>query len=161
MSKTIKVLSIISVIMIALSIFLAIGFLTVLWEPMGILYSNRDYLKETSPVLPLGDAVYLLCSFAVVLSLLLTCNTKKNIAIEIITILCLLFVLPIARNFLSLQQSMLLSGFSGVKELSALTITKSIISFPMNLAEFASSLCLINVGMRIAEKVLLSKQIKN
>ena len=95
MNKSIKVLSIISVVMAGFAILLACFFLTVFWERLCIDLSAPDVVLDIGPRIPIGNTLYLIGSLIFVLIHFLTNKSRDNIIIEIVTIVFLSAIFPV------------------------------------------------------------------
>lgn len=157
MSKSIKILSIISVIFSCVGILIAIAILTFLWEPINILFNSPDVITEANPIIPIGTMMHIVSSIIVAIVLLVSCKSKKLILIEILSIVFLSMVLPVMIYRIDMTQTIFVGHTMGNNALSVMNVGNSYMVFSLGFVNLSISLCLITSGMRIAEKVIENK----
>ena len=161
MKKAISILSIISVVLAVSSLLLAIGFLSVFWEPMCLRFSPSREMVEAGPIIPIGDMVYLVGCLVVAVIICVCTKSNKNIVIEIISIVLLGVVLPLLAWHISKEQTAEIAQNIEVYKLAALTAAKSMSNSARGLMNVSATLCLVVCGMGISEKVILKKDQPN
>ena len=155
MHKSTKILSVISMIISCIAIFIAVAFLTFLWEPMCLLlYSG--FAIENGPIIPIGTAVRMLGYLFISVILLATCKVKRFVAIEIIAIIAGL-VLPFFSSYIVTVQNVMLGRFIGSEGLAAFSITNNLLNLPLGIMSLSLTINMITSGMRLAEKTYLRK----
>ena len=157
MKKTISILSIVSIVVAAVSLLLAIGFLSVFWKPMCMLFSAPQEVVAAGPIIPTGKLVYMVGCLVVAPIICVCAKSNKTIVIEIISIILLSAVLPVLAWRLSMVQTYEIGYTMGAKALTVLSIADDITSFARGLMNISAALCLVVCGMSISEKVHTKK----
>ena len=153
MKKTIQTLSTISLAIAAFSMLMAVGFLTVLWEPLCSRFGYPSSAMEMGPILPLGVTASMAVGLASSLIVYLCAKEGTAIAGEIVSIILLSIVSPAAARILAYFQSILINKFNGSDAIVALTLTGNLINYAQGLMNISSALCLVVCGMSISEKL--------
>ncbi len=156
MSKPIKILSIIAVILSGFAFLLSVAILTFLWEPMGYIYTSSTEILEDGPIIPIANILSISKIFVIALFLLLTSKSKRFIAIEIIAIV-LLIGFPFLAQFLELIQLSWVNPM-GSNAVARYAVTKNVLTLPGFIMGLSSTLCLVLCGMRISLKSSLKAQ---
>ena len=157
MKKTINVLSIVSTVISAIALLIAIVMLTFFWKPMSLIYSSSTDIIESGPIIPIGNTLYILGCLIVSIIIVLSSKAKRVIAIEIVAMVLLCAVLPLATWILSLvQQSNV--NYLGVVAAARLLITNKVLALPVNLVSFSRMLLLVICGMRVVDKIRCKTQ---
>lgn len=157
MSKTTKILSIISVILVGVGVLLAASILTFLWEPMNILLNNPDEIVNSSPIIPLGNFVSMFGCATISLVLLTTHKSQKSIVIEILSIILLGIILPLFTYYLDKAQAIWVGNHMGDNALATLGMEGQLLFLPLRFIGLSSTICLLTSGMRIIEKLGVNK----
>lgn len=150
MKKGIRIFAILSEIVAFLSL---LGVLVCIFLQKSLLplYLSGQNMPSQF-IFPAAPVVYALLLGAILLLPCFLCGKENTgIAGEIITV-CLLVLLPGIQSGLSSLQVILISRFSGVATMAALSALNSICQYPLGLAHLASSLALLVCGMSIAYK---------
>ena len=157
MKKTISILSIIAIVLSVLSLLWAVVLLFVFWEPICMLlgYTYEEIIAE-GPILPIGDAVYIVDGIALIVVTYICSIKSKTIVGEVVSAILLSIVFPIVTFCLSIVQTMAIAEFSNTI-LSALNIAKQVSTFARGLMSVAVSLCFVVCGMSISKKVIAKR----
>lgn len=158
MNKSVKILSIISIILSLIGVLLATATLTFLWEPVNILLNSPEVISKATPIIPIGNMVYILGCVIISLVLLASYKSRKFIVIEILSIVFLSFLLPCLTYRLELNQTMLVGHTLGSNSIAILGTANSIMAIPVGFVNLSVALSLITSGMRIIEKVISNKK---
>ena len=159
MKKALSVFSIISLSICGAAFLLGFSFLTFLWEPMCVQYTDMQEIAATGPVLPIANVIQFF--FVSLAAILLTSTSKikgRTISIEIILAILLSIISPLLTYFISVFQNVITGNRLGTVYLAKLSITSNILIFPAMMLGIASSICLIVCGMRIACKKAAKEQ---
>ena len=158
MKKTINILSIVSTVISAIAVLIAIMMLTFFWKPMSLIYcSATEDIIEAGPIIPIGNTLYILCCFTVGLIIVLSSRSKRFIAIEIVSMVLLGAVLPLATWILSLVQQSIVN-YLGEVALIRLSVTNNVLVLSLNLVSFSRALLLVICGMRVVNKIRYKNQ---
>ena len=154
MKKTILILSVISIVIAAVSMLLLISFLTAFWEPMCILFSAPQGIVEAGPIIPDGTMVYMVGCLLVTVAIGVFAKSNRAIVFEIIAIVLLSVVIPILVRRLSMTQTLVIGQTMGDAKPASLNVANQIGSFASRLMAVSEALCLVVCGMSITEKVI-------
>ena len=156
MIRPIKALSLASMILSACAVFLAVLFLTVFWKPICMMFASPEEALHNGPVIPIATAISFLSYL--VFAILLVTNLKPSCKQTMeITIIVLLFVLPIITQLLGYAQSFS-NARLGSTYIIAYGATNNALLLPARLASISYGLILLTCGMRIAEKIHFRNQ---
>lgn len=157
MKKTISTLSILSIVVAAVSLLLAISFLSIFWEPMCVLLSAPQDIVTAGPMIPNGTMVYMVGCLLVAVAACVFTKSSRTIVFEITAIVLLSVVIPVLVWRLSIAQTAEIGQTMGAAKLAALSIANQIGSFASGLMTVSEALCFVVCGMSISEKVLTKK----
>lgn len=159
MKKPISTLSIIAIVLSALSLFWATAFLFTFWEQVCIfLYNVSEEVIAEGPILPIGNTVYIVGGIVLIVFAYICSKSSKTIVGEIVSIVLLSIVLPIVTSRLSMAQTKeIASGLGTYSAVAALNIATNISGFARSLMNVAAALCYVVCGISISEKVHLKK----
>ncbi len=157
MSKPIKILSIIAVILSGFAVLLSFAVLTFLWKPINIYLNTPADLIGYDPIIPIGNMLYMFECLIIALLFLFTSKSKRVIAIEIIAII-FLTISPALGNYLNSIQTTFIGKFAGDTSLIVLGITTQSLFVSSTFIGICRCLCLIIGGMRIVEKLAFRKK---
>ena len=152
MKKTISILSIISIAIAAVALLLFISLMTVVWEPMCVLFNSPQDIIATGPIIPNGTMVYIVGCFLIAITAFVSTKSSRAIVLEVIAIVLLAVVIPLLDWRLSMAQTSVI-GQMGAIALSTLSIAQQMGSFASGLMAVSEALCLVVCGMSISEKV--------
>ena len=153
MKKTIKVLSVISLVCSCMALVLALAFTSFLWRPLGSSFASSQEVINAGPRIPIGNMISIFGYLVVSLLLLITAKVRRVIAIEIIAIVLLCVVLPPAIYLSGMYQNIFVGRAYGSLALASLASTSSMFAVPTAFSGISFQLSLITSGMRIADKV--------
>lgn len=157
MNKSVKILSIISIILSLIGVLLATAILTFLWEPVNILLNSPEVIAKATPIIPIGNMVYILGCVIISLVLLASYKSRKFIVIEILSIVFLSFVFPLLAYRLDMTQTIWVGHTMGDNSLAVLGTANSIMAIPIGFINLSVALSLITSGMRLIEKIMSNK----
>ena len=152
MSKTIKVLSIIAVVLAGISIILACFFLTVFWEMICIALSAPDVVLDIGPRISIGNLLYVIGCFIFALIIFFTNKERNNIIIEVVTIVSLSVIFPVLSWWIGIVEVDDVA-FLGERYYYAFIMTKDVLVLPISIMKLSLCLCLVNCGMRISKNI--------
>ena len=94
MKKPISILSIIAIVLSALSLFLATALLFAFWEQICIfVYNVPEEVIAEGPILPIGNTVYIVGVIVLIVVAYICSKSSKTIVGEIVSIVLLSIVL--------------------------------------------------------------------
>lgn len=159
MKKPISILSIIAIVLSALSLFWATAFLFVFWEQVCVfLFNVSEEVIAEGPILPIGNTVYIVGGIVLIVVAYICSKYSKTIVGEIVSIVLLSIVLPIVSSCLSIAQTQgIASGSRTYFAVAALNIAINISGFARSLMNVAASLCFVVCGMSISQKAITKK----
>ena len=149
MKKLINVATIVSVALAGAAVLVLLLCLTVLWKPLAA-SSFPPSVVEAGPVLPLSITVNLLITLAMALVLIGSSKNEDALGASIVVIGVLILLVPVLSPLMSFLQTTLINQRGGVDAVLRVSAANHILSFPSFLSGFASNLCLVVCGMRIA-----------
>ncbi len=152
MNKTIKILSIISAIFSCVGLIMAVALLTFLWKPINHIMGTPPEL-ENALIVPIGTMIYLFGCATVALFLLATYESRRFVAIEIVSIAMLVIFFPFSKWFFGLIQQSYMNAM-GTIYIAGLGNTTSVLNFSSVFASLSESVSLVLCGMRIARKIM-------
>ncbi len=159
MKKPTSILSIIAIVLSALSLFWATALLFAFWEQVCIfLYHVSEEVIAEGPILPIGNTVYIVGGIVLIVVAYICSKSSKTIVGEIVSIVLLSIVLPVVTSRLSIAQTKeIASGLGTSSAVVAFNIATNISGFARSLMNVAASLCFVVCGMSISEKVIAKK----
>ena len=153
MKKTIQTLSTISLAIAAFSMLRAVGFLTVLWEPLCSRFGYPESAIDLGPVLPLGVTASMVGGLAVCLIVFFSVQSPRVFVGEIISAALVSVIVPVLSRILTYMQSLWLNHFQGSDMIIALSLTSNMVNYAHGIMNVATALCLVVCGMSISEKL--------
>lgn len=158
MNKSIKTLSTISLILSGIGVLLAVAILTFLWEPLNALLNNPEQITKATPIIPIGNMLYILGCTVISLVLLINYRSRKSITIEVLSIVFLSLIIPFLTYRLKVGQSLLVGHTMGRTAFVTLDVSNSLFDLPLGFAYLSLALSLITSGMRIIGKIVAKKK---
>lgn len=158
MNKSIKTLSTISLILSGIGVLLAVAILTFLWEPLNALLNNPEQITKATPIIPIGNMLYILGCTVISLVLLINYRSRKPITIEVLSIVFLSLIIPFLTYRLKVDQSLLVGHTMGRTAFVTLDVSNSLFDLPLGFANLSLALSLITSGMRIIGKIVAKKK---
>lgn len=156
MKKTIKIVSISSLAIAALSLLVFLGTLTVFWRPLCMQNGGFAEVVARGPVVPIAQVVAILGCCVLAILVFIFANTYRSVVGEIVAVAMLAVVIPALTWYLSERQAYEV-GMQGTTVVVAYSVTNNISVYAGYIRTVANALCLLVCGMSISRKVCTRK----